>query len=414
MAAYYWKYFLKPFRLVTNIIVKSALLLLFLLLLTYFNTSIYDFPEPSPFSGEKLYNPYEGLDTSHWYSSNFHAHGDVWYGLSNGKGSNEDLYHAYLNRLDYDVLGISNYQKIDPAADAISRIRTYEHGYSPTKNHQIVIGASRVCWKEYPLYQSVHHKQHILRILKENDKGENVVAIAHPKRGQAYSYEDMKYLTDYDCVEAFNHLSSSKIHWDVALSAGHPVYLLASDDCHDYEHINHIGRHITMIWVKGNITEEKIINAIKKGQTYGVEIQIAEPNNFYGRKQKILNAEKIEQVEVEQNKLTVQISDTCDTIRFIGQNGIVKKLVLDATSASYYFSPEDTYIRTEAKAKHSGNYLYMNPVFRYKGEAPVKKIARENRTKTLIYRIFVALCMLIVLALFFFIERKRCLRPKAS
>jgi len=31
---------------------------------------IYDFPEWKPFSGDKLYNPYKGIDSLHWLKGN--------------------------------------------------------------------------------------------------------------------------------------------------------------------------------------------------------------------------------------------------------------------------------------------------------------------------------------------------------
>ena len=64
---------------------------LFFIMLTLYAPG-YIFPEPKPFSGNKLYNPYQDLDTSRWLKANFQVQTRVWGGITNGrKNSSEDV-----------------------------------------------------------------------------------------------------------------------------------------------------------------------------------------------------------------------------------------------------------------------------------------------------------------------------------
>jgi len=47
-------------------------------LLIYFMAPVYDFPAPQSFSGKKIYNPYESMDSNQWKKANFHFHAHAW------------------------------------------------------------------------------------------------------------------------------------------------------------------------------------------------------------------------------------------------------------------------------------------------------------------------------------------------
>ena len=63
-------------------IVVLILSLLFIGSLFYINTTIYNFPEPQPFSGDSIFNPYQNLPDS-TFRANFHAHSIAWKGVTN-------------------------------------------------------------------------------------------------------------------------------------------------------------------------------------------------------------------------------------------------------------------------------------------------------------------------------------------
>ena len=374
-----------------------AFFVLLVLSLLYFNTTYYTFEPGLPFSGNSIHNPYAELKNGRWLVGNFHAHADPWFGLTDGRGNNDDLYHAYINRLGYDVLGISNYMLIDNKCSDAYCVPTYEHGFGPTKNHQIVVGSESVLWLDYPFFQNRHQKQHILASLKERD---NVIAIAHPKRGKAYSLEDMQYLGGYDCIEAFNHLSTSPEHWDAALSAGRPVYLMANDDSHNYEHIFENGRHATLVFTPDN-SKSGIVDAMASGKSIAAEIYTHYTDDFKIHKNRVLSIEHLIELTVKNQEIELSFSDSCSVIQFIGQNGQVRDSINNVVAARYKFKKEDTYIRAVARFKNSGNIFYLNPVFRYDKELPVNTMPQIDSMKTVIHKIVVGLITLILFFLFF-------------
>jgi hypothetical protein len=78
--------------------------LLTLELLIYFTAPVYDFPVSQPFSGEKIYNPYEGIDSTHWKKANFHFHVHAWGGLTSGRNNTVGEFWKTYKKLGYDVL----------------------------------------------------------------------------------------------------------------------------------------------------------------------------------------------------------------------------------------------------------------------------------------------------------------------
>ena len=62
-------------------LLKSLYAILIIVLMIVVATSgsyIYDFAEPTPFSGPDIFNPYSNIDTAHcWKKANFHTHTHV-------------------------------------------------------------------------------------------------------------------------------------------------------------------------------------------------------------------------------------------------------------------------------------------------------------------------------------------------
>ena len=61
------KYVLRIFLAVSGIVLLAELVI-------YFAAPVYDFPSPQPFSGDRFYNPYEGMESNNWKKANFHFH----------------------------------------------------------------------------------------------------------------------------------------------------------------------------------------------------------------------------------------------------------------------------------------------------------------------------------------------------
>ena len=179
------------------------LLLILFITLQYALCPVYDFPEPKTFYGNQWYNPYEGMENkADWYKANFHTHSKAWLGITSGKDTPEKIYKTY-QEMGYDIICISNYQSINQSINTFQEenneyIPVYEHGMNIRKNHQLVIGAQKVSWKDFFLLQNVHNKQNIINHLKEDG---TFLVLAHPIWNNAYTPNDVKALTGYDALE---------------------------------------------------------------------------------------------------------------------------------------------------------------------------------------------------------------------
>ena len=389
------------------------LLLLGYELVIYFLVPVYDFPPPQPFSGDKLYNPYQGMDSTCWRKANFHFHARAWGGLTNGRNNTREAFYKTYKALGYDAPQISNYQSIDDHfRDSSFYVPAYEHGFGIRKKHQVLIGAHKVLWLDYSLFQNLHDKQHMLNLLREDNE---IVAIAHPDWENGYSLHDMQSLTNYDLVEALDQNWRSIPQWDAALSAGRAVFLLADDDAHDLANPYEIQRICTYV----NSRENKgpaLVRALKAGKSFGAELYTGGCETFA---QKAINARSIPRVnsiQVTNDTLWISVSGKPMKITFIGQNGEEKKIVKLTNKAWYKFRAGDTYIRTEIVFFHYDKYtgfspgtiFYLNPVFRYDGTIPSNPLLAEvNIPRTWIFRIFGFGSLILLVSVGFYLRRNK-------
>ncbi|MDD8019323.1 MAG: hypothetical protein PHP42_13205, partial [Bacteroidota bacterium] len=208
--------------------------------LTYqqLQTDIYDFPNPKPFSGDSIYNPYAHVQGT-WYKANFHAHTKAYSGLTYGTKSARYVIGKY-KALDYDIINISDYFSMkNNSSDSDLFLDMYEHGLNIFKTHRLVIGAPSVDYFDFSFNFTLSNKQYVLHRLENECR---LLAIAHPEFEDGHTRNDVKYLSGYQCMEVLNHLRTSTAHWDSALSAGKPVWLIAGDDSHSSSSILECGR----------------------------------------------------------------------------------------------------------------------------------------------------------------------------
>jgi hypothetical protein len=395
--------------------VFGVVILLFLVteLLFYFTAPVYDFPRPEPFSGDKLFNPYAGIDSNSWKKANFHFHTRAWSGLTSGRGNlAEDSYEMY-RELGYDIIGISNYQSISTLFnDSSGYIPVYEHGFGFRKRHHIVIGAKDVLWYDYSLVQNLHNRQHILDLLRDRCE---VSVIAHPDWENGFPPDQMRYLSNYDLIEVLDNNWRSVPQWDAALSSGHPVFILADDDAHDISNPKQVGVCCTFI-NSPSLKPSDIYSALKAGRAFCADIYIYEDTTQALKIREHHSIPKLKQVEVRGDTLFVATDSIPRKITFIGQNGVRKKVVYISNSAWYRFSPDDTYIRTEINYftwwRGKGTTFYLNPVFRYNGEKPSNALRAEiNWPRTWIFRIFTIPPMFILIYLVWYFRKKKLPKP---
>lgn len=335
----------------------------------YFQTKIYKFPDPTPFQGAYLYNPYENLN-GQWVKANFHAHSKSWFGLTNGHQSGEELVNTY-QKFGYDVASISDYHKINNSIykeDNIS-IPVYEHGMNLSKVHQLAIGASEVTFFDVMLWQNNSIRQSILNRIKNHAP---IVCINHPAMRKGYPIETISKLSGYECLEVLNSSHTFFPHWDSVLSSGKPVWILANDDCHDLKK-----EKFSIAWNVVNtqaMTENGVLSAIKLGSTIGVR---RKPNfsDFDSLLQwsKSNTGQILKGVYTKGTEVAFHFDSTVTHIKLIGQDGKVRVAFTYQDSVAYTFKDHDTYIRAVAETDDVS--VYLNPILRYNGKSEVENIA---------------------------------------
>ena len=387
----------KLFLTFWKFIVLLTIILFGMLIMYYLLAPVYKFSGPVPFSGDKLYNPYQSIDSGDWRKYNFQVQSRAWLGITDGRKNSNELIDSIYTILGYDHVATSDYQKIntfgknDPAY-----IPTYEHGYNIFKTHQVCIGSDEVLWVDLMFGQTLSMKQWILDKLSKHSE---LVILAHPLLRGGYSLNDMKYLTNYDGIEVLNNLRISDEHWDAALSSGQIAYIVANDDAHDVMNSNEVGRRFTMINSKIS-DKDTIISNLKKGAAYGMDFYRIgdEPMNDKVERSKYIP--KLSSTELNSDTLSVTVDTTALQISFIGYKGKVMKTVNDTNSATYVIAQSDPYIRTEIMFTDL-SVMYLNPVIRYDEEFPkTLKTAEIDSSATMRLRIIYFIIGLLIAYLF--------------
>ncbi|MEN8224357.1 MAG: hypothetical protein ABFS05_03260 [Bacteroidota bacterium] len=383
--------------------------LIFVFMIEYLIAPIYVFPDPEPFTGDELFNPYEDIDSNYWRKGNFQIQSEAWGGITDGRKNSNHAIDSIYGLLGYGIIPTSDYQKINRhGSGRATYIPVYEHGYGIRKNHHVMIGAKYVTWNDYPIFQNIHHKQHMVNILRPSTE---LIFIAHPKLRLGWDPEDMTWLTNYDGIEVLNGYRESVEHWDAALSSGKNMRILANDDAHDISNRNEVGRYCTMIY-SPVLHGDSVVEAIKAGRAFGADIFRLwdEPMD-----EKILKAKslpKLSNVELKGDTLFVAVNKTAHKFRFIGQEGKVLDSVMHSDTAQYFVKDTDTYVRAEIHFKNRTIY-YLNPVIRYDGGDPWEhKIARIDHIRTWIFRIVGFATLIFILMNIYYLRRR--IRKRAS
>jgi hypothetical protein len=334
------------------------------LVLPYACSPIYRFPEPRPFAGGQFLNPYDRL-RGDWKRANLHAHGIAWGGLTNGQQPSEEVARSY-RALGYDVPGVSNYHTIaaQPGQDSLP---IYEHGYNISKRHQLAIGARRVAWFDFPLWQGLSHEQ---LIIDQVGATADLVALAHPGLRDGYTQDNLRLLTGYQMLEIVNGPFEAEQPWDWALSSGHAVWGVANDDSHDTTDPRRTAMAWNMIDAPSTSTSD-VVSALRAGRAYAV----GRTDDEAPAMDAVVTA-----VTFAAGTLTVAHDGPPSTLEFVGQNGAIKRTVKNASSASYTFQPQDTYVRTVIRAPKTT--LYLNPVLRYDDAALRVPVATVDLGRT--------------------------------
>lgn len=334
---------------------------------------MYRFPESRAFHGSRFYNPYAGMQ-GRWQRANLHAHGKAWGGLTNGEQTSDDVVAAY-RRLGYDVAGVSNYHSIAPH-QGVDTLALYEHGYNITKRHRLAIGARRVDWLDFPLWQWLSQEQYVIdRVGRSAD----LVALPHPDTREAYDASNLAYLTGYHLIEVVNGPFESTVPWDAALSSGHPVWALGNDDTHDIADPRRLAAAWTMIDAPSTSAHD-LVGALRAGRAYAVERRGERP----GQMDATLSSVTVD----DSGTVSVSIAGATAVIEFFGQDGAFRATNFGSHSAQYTFTPDDTYVRTVIRTPQT--ILFLNPIFRTTQDALQPPVAVVDLWRTWMLRLAVA------------------------
>lgn len=349
---------------------------------------VYDSPEIIPHSGTMLFNPYSSVNDSlvkgRWLKANFHAHSVAWGGVSHGNASLSALSNSY-KRLGYDVAAVSNYHRLDTLPDFAEHfISAYEHGYNIRKAHQICVGAKEVVWLDYVFGHWMPQKQHTIKRLKEVTP---VVILAHPVWQSAYSPESIRFLTDYDGMEVFNHFRESLELFDSAWSAGRTPWAMGADDSHDVNAIGENGACWTMLYA-ASPQKDSVVKALQDGRCYAVKLNSLLRERWRGLGEgrlrdsclNALNDCRLQRLTIQGDSLTVMMDSNVVLMRFVGQSGVIRKVVAGRNTAGYRFRAYDTYIRVEVISPNTT--IALNPVVRTPNGSLSHASATVNLFKT--------------------------------
>ena len=348
-----------------RMILGTVIALLAAFLCIYLSVPTYHFNEPRPFSGEYLYNPYQDINPDHWKKYNFHCHSRRFFGLTNERQNKESVIDSIYQFMGYDHYGISDYMSINRHnTENEDYIPTYEHGYGLfRKTHQLCIGAEKIWRIDYPFMQNLNIKQHVINKLGEHSR---FVVPAHASFTNGYRPKEMKYLSNYRLLEILNPYGNAFEHWDVALSNGHRVYGIGSDDTHDVKNPHEVGLHATIINTP-DLDENHVLEALNNGRSYVVEI-----NNYFCydkplefKKEKIEKMPCLARCELVGDTLFVETTaENMEEVFFIGQGGDTLSTQNNVKTAVYIIQPNDTYVRAAINIDKI-HLLYLNPITRH-------------------------------------------------
>jgi len=283
---------------------------------------VYEFSGPSQFAGDKLYNPYQNIDSNNWRRYNFQVQSRAWGGLTSGNTNTNELIDSIYKRLHFDYVATSDYQKINRHGSKLDKyIPTYEHGYNVFKTHQVCIDAKKVVWTDFIFFQTLSMKQYIIDLLSKNS---TIVALAHPTLRNGYNLEDMKYLTNYNMIEALTNMRVSMEHWDVALSSGNPVWVLGDDDAHDVLNSNHVGRRFTII-NSPSLKKEDIIKSMLYGSSYAFDLYRHDDEDMEVKFKRAKDIPFLKSALMYGDTLKIEVNKEAAYFNFIGQNGKILK-----------------------------------------------------------------------------------------
>lgn len=297
--------FMRKFKkrnIITYILASIAASVIIIYVAIYLAVPSYRFEDPVPFKGRFIYNPYQNLAETKWQYLDFRN---------------------------------DTYEKI--------QLPVYEYGYGVFPIRYLCIDYESKRKIDYAFFQNIHYKQYNINCLNKNC---GLVVPAHPSKG--FKIREMKHLDNYRVLEVLSPLGKHLDYWDMALSSGRRVNILASNmfDAED---------DFVSKTVVNQVDDDKksVISSLKNGDSYAITYK---KNN--------IDIPELRSVDLHNDTVFVTASKMINEIRFIGQDGMLKDSLIDVNQGVYAFSDDDTYIRVEMNFDN-GTTIYLNPLVRH-------------------------------------------------
>lgn len=308
-------------------------------------------------------------------------------GLTSASKNRQEDVAARYKELNYDVIGISEYQKINGLMEnEPSYIPVYEHGYGLLKSHELVIGAEKVSWYDFLFFQSFSNTQNVIVRLRN---GNEVISVNHPRLRNAFTPEKLKYIRGYDLLEITSHSYFNATDlWDSVLSAGYPAFALGSDDNHDIYDPEDFGYVFTMINSE-HANKIEILNSLRSGKAFAVEMEPQKDSSPQKKLEQASMVPVLTSCKIDYGILEMKFDKMFDTLKIIGQNGVLIDKAVKTNYMIYKIRNDDTYMRAELSINHMIS-VFLNPVFRYSGTFQ-KNEPEIDYTKTWLFRLLYTL-----------------------
>ena len=350
----------------------------------YIQSPVYDFHKPEVLNADNSwYNPYQNLtDSAAQYKINFHTHSKGKSGLFNGVNTPQQLKQAY-DSLNYTYSYLSNYQSLEPL-DTVSPwfMPVYEHGYNLFKTHQLGINAKKVVYLDYPLFQSLSQKQHIINRLQSNS---SFVVLNHATLLNGYRSAELKQLSNFNALEIFSFYTNSTALWDSILSSNFCAWGIANDDCHTLNDQGKFGLCWNNIFAP-QPDSSGVLNALKTGAyTFA--------KGWVGK-----NLNKLIALQISNDSIHLSTLLPAEKLVAITTNGRVVVTEKNVKNLSIRLDPNERYYRFEIYNQHFK--LFTNPIYKGTQElvmGPPKNFT-PNTILTYLWRLLIAI--LLVLSLF--------------
>lgn len=318
-----------------------------------------------------LYDPY--AQNGFWLKGCFHVHTDA-HPVTPERHTPHLVASSYRER-GYDVLAISDYNQITDGARFFPyAMPSYEWGHNLIKRHALVLGAEEVVPDYFPLFAFRENVQWSLHRLSGSGA---FVAINHPLLFGAFTDEDLVSLDGYQGVEIFSPFGDVVDLYDRILSAGRPVFPLASDDLHYlpaaliaeagepfYKRVMRMAANLEgregEAFLRYNyvLSRSRKAEHIKEALCRGSFVAVREYLSGFGQR-------PIHFIGVQNGEVRVKLDKAAQQIDFIGPGGEVLKRVQNTNAASFAVTEIESYVRIDIQDLRGR--MLSSPFFRHDG-----------------------------------------------